>query len=50
MKVWNSRKRKFLLAIFNQNGGDIQDGRPTIKVSRFFKNHANNLQLWTLED
>jgi hypothetical protein len=26
-----------------QNGGTIQDGRQTIKCSRFFKNDANNL-------
>jgi hypothetical protein len=33
-----------------QNGGEIQDGRQTIKCSRFVKNDANNLQLWILED
>jgi hypothetical protein len=33
-----------------QNGGEIQDGRKTIKCSRFVKNDANNLQLRILED
>jgi hypothetical protein len=41
----------FLLMLFKiQNGGEIQDGRQTIKCSRFVKNHANNLQLRNLED
>jgi hypothetical protein len=51
MIVWNSRKKKFLLALFKiQNGGEIQDGRQTIKCSRFVKHDANNLQLRNLED
>jgi hypothetical protein len=33
-----------------QNYGDIQDGRQTIKCSRFVKNDTNNLQLRNLED
>jgi hypothetical protein len=50
-KLWNSRKKKFLLALFKiQNSGEIQDGRQTIKCSRFFKNDANNLRLRILED
>jgi hypothetical protein len=45
------KKKKFLLALFKiQNGGDIQDGRQTIKCSRFVKNNANNLQVRILED
>jgi hypothetical protein len=41
----------FLSVLFKiQNGGDIQDGRQTIKCSRFVKNDANNLQLRNLED
>jgi hypothetical protein len=44
MIVWNSRKKKILLALFKiQNGGEIQDDRQTIKCSRFVKNDANNL-------
>jgi hypothetical protein len=39
---WNSRKKKFLLALFKiQNGGEIQDGRQTKKNSRFIKNNIN---------
>jgi hypothetical protein len=33
-----------------QNGGEIQDGRQTIKLSRIVRNNANNLQLRTLKD
>jgi hypothetical protein len=41
--VWNSRKKKILLALFKiQNGGEIQDGRQTIKCFRFVENDANN--------
>jgi hypothetical protein len=41
----------FLLAFFKiQNGGEIQDGRQTIKCSRIVRNNANNLQLRILED
>jgi hypothetical protein len=52
MIVWNSRKKKkFLLALFEiQNGGEIQDGRQTIKCSRIVRNNANNWQLRILED
>jgi hypothetical protein len=40
-----------LLALFKiQNGGEIQDGRQTIKCSRLVKNDANNLQLRNLKD
>jgi hypothetical protein len=41
------KKKKFFKI---QNGGEIQDGRQTIKCSRFVKNDANNLQLRILED
>jgi hypothetical protein len=45
------KKKKILLALFKiQNGREIQDGRQTIKCSRFVKNDANNLQLRILED
>jgi hypothetical protein len=41
----------FLSALLKiQNGGEIQDGRQTIKCSRFVKNNANNLQLRILEE
>jgi hypothetical protein len=33
-----------------QKGGEIQDGRQTIKCSRFVENNANNLQLRISED
>jgi hypothetical protein len=33
-----------------QNGGEIEDGRQTIKCSRIVRNNANNLQLRILED
>jgi hypothetical protein len=33
-----------------QNGGEIQDGRRTIKCSQFVKNDANNLKIRILED
>jgi penicillin-binding protein-related factor A (putative recombinase) len=36
------KKKKFLLALFKiQNGGEIQDGRQTIKCSRIVRNNAN---------
>jgi hypothetical protein len=45
------KNKKFLLALFKiQNGGDIQEGRQTIKCSRFVRNNANNTQLRILED
>jgi hypothetical protein len=45
------KKKKFLRVLFKiQNGGEIQDGRQTIKCSRFVKNDANTLQLRDLED
>jgi hypothetical protein len=44
------KKKKIFLALFKiQKGGEIQDGRQTIKCSRFVKNDANNLQLRLLE-
>jgi hypothetical protein len=47
----NTRKKNYLLALFKiQNGGEIQDGRQTIKCSRFVKHDENNLQLRNLED
>jgi hypothetical protein len=45
-------KKIFVLEVLSkiQNGGEIQDGRQTIKCSRFVRNDANNLQLRNLED
>jgi hypothetical protein len=45
------KKKKILLALFKiQNGGEIQDGRQTIKCSRIVRNNANNWQLRILKD
>jgi hypothetical protein len=41
----------FLFPSKIQNGGEIQDGRQTIKCSRFVRNNADNLQpVWRLVD
>jgi hypothetical protein len=45
------KKKKNLYALFKiQNGGEIQDGRQTIKCSQFFKTDANILQIRILKD
>jgi hypothetical protein len=48
---FGTQEKKILLAPFEiQNGGEIQDGRQTLKCSRSVKNNADNLQLRLLED
>jgi hypothetical protein len=48
-KIWQSQCKELfvLVATFKiQNGGEIQDGRKTIKCCQFVKNYANNLLLF----
>jgi hypothetical protein len=44
--VWGSLEKKFVLEAPSkiQNGGEIQDGRQTIKCSRFVKHDENIIE------